>query len=613
MLHQAGRLKEAESVYKAILEKDPANADALHYLGMIAHQVDRNDIAADLIGRALALDGSQALYHYNLGEVLRPLGRPGEAVKSYQRALAINPSMAEAHNSIGVTLLDQFGGGDAAESFRRAVEIDPANPMAITNLGVALQKDGKPEEGIAAYKRALEIDPGFAAAHNNLGSAYGETGRIKDSLACYRRALEIDPDLLDAHSNIIFNQDFYPGIDQAAQQAERKRFDDRFIQPLADKIESHANSRDPDRRLRIGYVSGDFKRHSACQGFAPLILEHDRDRFDVICYAGNVVSDAVTDSLRSAATLWRPVSKMPDDQLARTIREDGIDILVDLSGHTKGNRLLAFGQKPAPLQATGIGHMPPGVSTIDYRLTTPLITLPEEEALFPETPIYLSTYFGFLPPADAPPMGGSPCQERGTVTFGCLNRFSKVTDEVLSLWAGILNDVPESRLLIKCSHLDEPSPRQRVVDFFADAGIAADRLIVLGGTAQRQHLEAYNSIDIALDTFPQGGGITTLESLWMGAPVVGRTDSLKIAHRLIEVICRPLGLDAWIAESADDYRRIAAHWAARPEDLADLRPQLRDRVSELYSRFPGDVEKAYRAIWKRWCNGEAPTPLYVDK
>ena len=372
----------------------------------------------------------------------------------------------------------------------------------------------------------------------------------------------------------------------------------------------HANDRTPGRRLRIGYVSADFKWHSACQGFAPLILEHDRDHFDVICYDDNPSCDAMTETLRAAATSWRPTMGQSNEELAQTIRNDGIDILVDLAGHTHGNRLTVFGHKPAPLQVTGIGHLPPGASTIDYRLTTTIATPPEEESLFPEAPIYLETYLGFSPPIDAPTVGALPCLENGFITFGCLNRFSKVSDQAVDLWARILRDVPKSRLLIKAPQIDEPSVSQRVEDFFSERGISQDRLILLGGTPQRQHLETYNRIDITLDTLPHGGGVNTLESLWMGVPAVGLTCPSKFTGRMIDFICRPLGLGEWITKETDEYHAIAVKWAGRESDLSKIRQNLRQRMSEVYSRFPQDVEKAYRLIWKRWCNGEEPSPLY---
>ncbi|HEB79416.1 MAG TPA: hypothetical protein ENI79_02950, partial [Rhodospirillales bacterium] len=428
--------------------------------------------------------------------------------------------------------------------------------------------------------------------------------RPEEAEKSIRKALEINPDFAAAHSNLIFIQDSFSHMDQAAQQAERKRWDDRFIRPLSRKTKPHANVRRDGRRLRIGYVSADFKYHSACLGFAPLILDHDRERFEVVCYDGGAVPDAMTKTLRAAAASWRSTLGVSDQDLAGTIRADAIDILVDLSGHTKGARLTVFAHKPAPIQVTGVGHMPPGLSTIDYRLTTAFATPPKEESMIPEKPIYLETYFGFLPPPDAP-----LSRQSGPVTFGSLNRFSKVCEEALALWARILLEVEDSRLLIKAEQMSEASIRQGILDFFSDRGIVKDRLILLGGTSHAEHLRTYNRVDICLDAFPQGGGITTLESLWMGTPVVGLLDSSKIIGRQISFTCRPLGLDSWIAESAEDYRRIAVDGARRRPRLTDMRTRIRD----VYGRFARDVENAYLTIWKRWRGGEKPAALDAAK
>ena len=302
---------------------------------------------------------------------------------------------------------------------------------------------------------------------------------------------------------------------------------------------------------------------------------------------------------------------MSDEVLAETIRSDAIDILVDLSGHSDGNRLGVFGLKPAPVQVTGIGHLAPGASTIDYRLTTRHFTPPDDESLYPEKPVYLPVVTGFLPPPDAPDVAPLPCRDGDGVTFGCLNRLYKISDAAKALWARILRDVPASRLLIKFNGLEEAATRQGLRDSLAAAGADPDRLILLGGSSRREHLETYNRIDIALDTFPQGGGITTLESLWMGVPVLGLHSGFKTAQRLITTLCAPLELDDWITESAGDYHRRAVEWAGRPDALAALRAALRPRVAKTYANFPRDVEAAYREMWRRWCAGEAPRVLTV--
>ncbi len=600
------RLDEAIANYQKALDLNPAYADAHNNLGTAFQEMERAGDAIPCFQKALALKTDYADAHGNMGCALQELGRLDEARASYLKALSINPNYAKALSNLGVVLQVTGRLDDAAASLRQALSIDPHDVKAHGNMGCVLNELGRMDEALSSFHKALDLDPGNADTHNNLGIALQDMGRLDEACASYQKALALDPGFAVAHSNLIFIQDLFSNMDQAAQQAERKRWDDSFIRPLSGKIKPHANSRDEGRRLRIGYVSADFRHHSACQGFAPLILDHDREQFEVVCYDANAVPDSITRDLRTAATSWRATLGVSDEDLAKMIRADGIDILVDLSGHTKGARLTVFGYKPAPVQVTGVGHMPPGLSTIDYRLTTAAATPPGEEAIIPEKPIYLETYFGFRAPPHAPqvkPPGSGP------MTFGCFNRFTKISDQALALWARILLDTPESRLLIKAAQMSEAPLRQGIMDFFSGHGIAKDRLILLSKTSHAEHLEAYNRVDVSLDTFPQGGGITTLESLWMGTPVVGLLDSLKIIGRQIAFTCRPLGLDAWIAESTEDYHRIAVEWAGRRQELAELGSEMRGRIEGVYGRFTRDVEDAYRTIWKRWRNDEAPSPL----
>lgn len=599
--HREGRLTEAAEYYRKVLALDAHVAAALLNLSAIVLQSGNFEEGAELSRRAAALQPENPGIQNNLGTALQHLGRYDEAISHFRNGLSLSPDDPKLHNNLGNAHIAKGEPQNALISLEKALALDPNYAEAHYNMANALKDLGRMEEAAAGYRQAVALAPNFPQGHFNLAKAYADLGLFEEALSANRRALDLAPDFKEAHSDLIFFQDMIPDIDQAAQQAERRRWDETFIQPLKNKILPHGNDRDPERRLRVGYVSADFRRHSACQGFAPLILEHDRQQFDVICYDASPVNDKISEILRTASTDWRFIRQMNDDQLAETIRNDGIDILIDLSGHTRDNRLTVFGHKPAPLQVTGIGHLAPGVSTIDYRLTTKTITPPEEEHLYPEKPLYLETYFGFTPPASSPQVGPSPVLESGKMTFGFLGRHTKITDQVLNMWARILGDVRGSRLLLKYKRLDDDAYRQSIIDYFSAQGLEADRLTLLGKTDQAAHLAAHNRVDILLDTLPHGGGITALESLWMGVPVIGMANTGKAGGRIIESINQPLGLEAWIAESPEDYHAIAVHWAARPDELAALRQKLRQRVSETYARFPHDVETVYRDIWRKWC------------
>lgn len=549
------------------------------------------------------------MFHNNLGLAQQALGRLDAAILSLEEAVRLRPDYVEALCNLGNVFLDRNQPGDAEAAYLKALKLNPDFPGAHFNLGNALRNQNRFDEAVEAFERAIALKPDYAKAHSNLGDVLKNINQVEKAETCFRKALALKPDSDVYHTNVIFLQDFQPEVDLARQQAERKAWNDKFIVPLAPLIEPHANNRDPERRLRIGYVSADLRGHSACQGLAPLILDHDREQFDVYCYAANPATDGATDRLRAAATAWRDVAAMTDEELTKTIRDDAIDILVDLSGHSQGNRLTVFGRKPAPVQVSGIGHMPPGLSTIDYRLTTTEWTRPEEESLFPEQPVYLETVFAFDPPMDSPAPSPAPFLAGGGITFGCMNRLSKIGPGVMQSWAAILKEVPDSRFLVKYHGLDDAKTRDVFHKRMIAAGVPDERLTMLGGTPQKAHLETYGRIDISLDTFPQSGGITTMESLWMGVPVLGLHGPDKMASRLIGVLHRPLGLDDWIAEDGEAYVEMAVDWAARRQELVPLRSELRQRVSDVYSRFPGQVEQAYRAMWRRWCAGDKAAPL----
>lgn len=608
--HSNGRLPEARQLYRQILQDDPNQPVALHLLGTIALQTGNFEEAAELITKALNIQPDYVDAHNNLGLTQHKQGHLEQAISSFDKALSLKANFAEALCNKGVVLGELGRVAQAIVCFQNAVSLKEDYMQAHFNLGNALKNKGDFEQAVASYDKAIAINPAYVEAYINLGIAQQNLERSDQALASYRKALEIKPDYIEAHSSLIFTQDLMSNIDQAEQQLERQRWNEKFIVPLTEKILPPTNQPDPDRRLRIGYVSADFRRHSACMGFSPLIMDHDRQNFDVFCYDASLVHDDISEALRGAATQWRDIRHKTDEQVAAMIRQDAIDILFDLSGHSVNNRLGVFAYKPAPLQVSGIGHLAPGLSTIDYRLTTPLMTPPREENIYPESPIYLDTYCGYALQHESPPLGPAPYRQNGFITFGFLGRFSKAPQSVQALWASILRDVPNSRLLLKFAQLDDPAARQRIKDIFRDFGIAEERLVLLGRTDQRAHILTHNRVDIVFDTFPHGGGITTMDSLWMGVPVIGLSLPNKIIGRSIDFICQPVGLDDWVARSPEQYYDIALQWAGRPQDLEHLRQNLRARFAKVYGRFNRDVEKSYRLIWKRWCDGHAASPLH---
>lgn len=677
--HRAGRLAEAESIYRQVLAIAPAQPDALHLLGLIARQTGHLDHAIDLIRQSLVSAPDHAPAHSNLGNALRDKRQTDEAVACYRRAIALNPGYAEAHYNLSVALIDQHrlqealssarqalvlrpdfaeahhsiasalaGLGhadDAAFNYRRAIALRPEYVEAHNNLGNVLQSLGLFDEAEASYRAALSIRPDYAESFNNLGSTLNEQGRLGEALASFRRAIELKPDYAEAHgnlgnllqtlgdpveaiaccrraimlrpddaeahSNLIFALDMDAAASAAQLQAERRRWNERHAtgtgtvpRTPAAPAAIHAGNTDPQRRLRIGYVSADFRNHSAARVFGALLIDFDRDSFDVYAYANSHQEDERTRQFRDSVTGWRTIAGLPDDEVAELIRRDGIDILVDLSGHSRGNRLKVFARRPAPIQVTGWGYIGgTGLTAMDVFMADAIVAPEDERALFSERICHLPSVVSAFYPEGFPDIGDLPAQAPGKVTFGSFNRLCKISPEAYRTWAQVLQALPESRLLLKTHELDDETARARVLETFVHAGVQAERIALLGRTGWREHMEAWRQIDLALDPYPHGGGVTTLEGLMMGIPVV----TLRwptVPGRLSASILTTLGLTDWIAESPDRYIAIATEKARNLDVLGTLRHALRSRCNAsiigdtiAYARA---VESQYRRLWCEW-------------
>jgi predicted O-linked N-acetylglucosamine transferase (SPINDLY family) len=636
--HSAGRLVEAEKLYRQILAIQPGSANVIHALGLIAHQTGRKEEAIEWIGQAIALDPKNAAAHSHLGEAYRASGRPEEAMAAYERALAlqpdhpearnnrgnvlrdrgalneaiveyqhavrIRPDFAMAHNNLGLALASRGEFEEAAAAYRRALEIQPAYPEAHYNLSVALAERGRIDEALTAYRRAQELHAGHPKAHNNLAVALLRQGQLDEAIAVFRRALELQPDDADLHSNLVHALHLHPGSDRTAVAAERQRWNEQFCEPRKKSIPRHANDRNADRRLRIGYVSPDFCSHPVAFFFAPLLEAHDREQFEVFCYANLAKPDQVTERLRNASDAWRDVHAMPDAQMAETIRNDGIDILVDLAMHTGGNRLPVFARKPAPLQVSWLAYPgTTGVAAIDFRLSDGYLDPEAQDDTGPGGKIIRlpDCWCCYAPIVEFPAVGALPAESTGVVTFGSLNQFCKIHDGLLRSWASLLTQVPDSRLRMICP---EGQARERIRRLMAAQGVAEERMDLIKPCVWADYIRLFEGIDIALDSFPCNGMTTTCHSLWMGLPVVTRTGSRAVS-RAGSSLLHAVGLPELVARTEEDYVKIAIDLAGDLPRLAELRRTLRSRMGASVlmdaPRFARNVEAAYRGMWRQWC------------
>jgi len=602
--HQAGRLAEAEALYRQILAAEPRNADALHLLGVVARQVGQNDVAVDLIRQALALRPNFPEAYSNLGNALRDKGQLDKAVAAYRQAIAVRPNFSEAYSNLGNALRDKGQRDQAIAAYRHAIALRPGYAEAHYNLGVALEEKRKLDEAIASYRQAIAFRSNFAEAHNNLGNAFKDNGQLDEAIACYRQAVRLKPDYAEAHSNLIVTCNYHPACDAGMIHAELRRWNERHAEPHKKLIRPHHNNRDPSRPLRIGYVSADFYKHASAFFLLPLFRCHDRRQFELFGYSHGNCSDEVTQQMKDHMQHWRTTVGMTDAQAAAQVRQDQIDILVDLKLHTADNHLLLFAQKPAPVQATWLGYPgSTGMDAIDYRLTDPYLDPPgQNDAYYSERSIHLpDTFWCYDPLSGEPSVNAPPCVENGFITFGCLNNFCKINDAVLSLWAGVLQTVSGSRLLLMAP---EGSARERVMARLIRDGIGSGRVEFVPKQFRSGYLTTYHRIDISLDTFPYNGHTTSLDSLWMGVPVITLVGATAFGRAGLSQLTN-LGLTELVARTPEQYIQIAADLAKDLPRLTELRRTLRPRMqaSPLMDapRFARNVEAAYRQMWRNWC------------
>jgi predicted O-linked N-acetylglucosamine transferase (SPINDLY family) len=602
--HRAGRLAEAERIYRQVLVQRPNHADALHRLGVLAGQTGRVDEAVNLIRRAIAICSTNASYHNDLGKFLKDRGQLDQAIASYRQAIRLKADCAMAHSNLGNALTAKGQLDEAIASLRQAIGLQPDLAQAYNHLGNALSGKEQLDEAIAAYRQAVRLKPDFAQAHTNLGSALAYVGQLDEAIAAYRQALRIKPDYALAASNLIYIVQFHPGYDAKMIYEQHLRWNQQHAEPLKKLIQPHANNRDPDRPLRIGYVSPDFRVHVVGQNLLPLLREHDHRQTEIFCYSNVLQADTLTDQLRGYADAWRSIVGLSDSQAAGLIRQDRIDVLVDLTLHMGNNRLGVFAHKPAPVQATWLGYCSTtGMDAMDYRLSDPYMDPSDSDlSFYSERTIRLpETYWCYGVSGPTPEPSPPPAAEAGYVTFGCLNNFAKVSPPALDLWAQILQRVPCSRLIVQAppgAHLDA------VRDRFAGKGISPDRLEFFGRQPWPQYVRTYGRIDIALDPFPWGGGITTCDALWMGVPVVSLVGRTAVGRGGASILAN-VGLPELIARTPQQYVQIAADLAGNLPRLAELRRTLRGRMqaSPLMDapRFARNVEAAYRQMWRTWC------------
>jgi protein O-GlcNAc transferase len=589
------------------IELSPRSAPFLLTLSRVYLGLESQANAMAALDQALAIDPKFADAMIDKAQLLQAAGRIYEAIMLYEAGLKLSPNSVAAHNNLGGCYLLKLRAHEAIVAFEAAATLWPLSPKPRNNVGVCLKEMGQIDEAIVQFQKSVQLDPTYADAYCNIGSAYASVAENHRAIEAFRQTLNVKPDFAAVGSNLLMCTLSPPDISREQVLTEHVDWARRHALPLRNQLVRWNNDRSPHRRLKIAYISPDFREHSVRYFIEPILRMHDKASFEVHCYAAGRRRDEVSDHLAGLTDAWHPIADLSDRQLAETIRADQIDILIDLAGHTSDNRLMAFALKPAPVQVTYLGYpMTTGLGTIDYRLTDNICDPPGSDAFYTEKLVRLPNAFFVYGDNPSKPFNPIlPADRNGYFTFGSFNSYTKFNDQTLSSWANILRQVPNSRMLIKAKPIDNPSTRAKLLNFFTSQGIAIDRLDLRSWVTLPEHFQLLSStIDLMLDTFPYNGHTTSCQALWMGVPIVTRSGD-TFRSSVGRTILHNLAMDDFVAESGEQYEQIAIAKATDLDRLRAARPTLRDRLAGSplcdATTFTRNLEYAYRQMWHTYC------------
>ena len=589
-----GAAKPAAEAYEAAVALRPDQGVFWNGLGLARFHAGELEAAVSALTRAVELLPDQAEVHNNLGNLHREMAAFDAAHESYRRAIELKPDYGEAHGNLGVLLLGLGDLEEARKALEIAVGLRPHDPTVLTGLGCALAAVGAITEAVCWHRRALDESPESLGALNNLAIALKDQGQIDEATETYDRLIKLAPDDMSVHSNRLMCMHYREDRDGKKILSAHRQWSNRF-KPKA--VSKTPLDRNPDRKLKVGYVSPDFWTHSVANFVVAPLRHHDRNQFHVTCYSDTQSTDTTTGQLRALSDQWHDVRFMDDEALLAQVQADEIDILVDLAGHTADNRLTLFACRAAPVQMTWIGYpATTGLEQMDMRLTDEIAdpsgaTEPfHSETLFRPAPCFLC----YTPPEETPAVGG--CADE--ITFASFNNFSKVTDEMVRVWGRLLGQMPDAQILLKSRQLADPVIGERLKQLFEGEGVSPERVKLMPRvTGRENHLAIYNEVDIALDTFPYNGTTTTCEALLMGVPVVTLSGALH-AGRVGASLLSAIGREDWIADSEEAYLKIAMGLAESRPSKEDLRRAVLESPLTDGRNFTRQLETGYRSVWR---------------
>ena len=602
-LHATQQLDRAMALYQRVLSINPNLAEVHNHLGSALQSAGRSSEAIEAFRRAVRLQPVNAEALSNLGSALQEAGRLDEAIAAYRAALTFRPDFFPLYNNLASALAEQNRLDEAANALRQAVAVDPEYAIGWSNFAKVLRQLDKLDEAIDACRIAVKLRPDFIEEYTSLASILKNTGRMNEAQECLKTAIELKPDDINPHSAFIFNTHYMSEFDAPALLREAQRFEAIHAAYLGRDIAPHENNRDPDRRLRIGYVSCNFINHIDWMYTIPFFTHHNHEEFEIFFYADVERPDVFTEDFEDLADGWRPIAGRSDAEVADLIRADRIDVLVDLAMHSGKCRLLTFARKPAPIQVATLAYPgTTGLSAMDYRITDPYLDPDSEsDSHYSERSFRIpGCFWVYNPLLDDVFPSELPALSNNFVTFGCLNNFCKVSDETLTLWGKALANVPNSRLILHCP---AGSHRQRVLDKLGEHHVAPERIEFASRRPRYDYYKLYQRIDICLDTIPCNGGATSVDSHWMGVPVITRIGRTVIGRGGFSVLSN-LGLPELAAQSDDEFVSIVTTLANDLPRLAHLRGTLRKRIEQSpimdWRKFARGRENAYREMWHTW-------------
>ncbi len=607
ILIQKQRNEEAETCLLRAIQASPVNPNAIVKLGKIFFLRQEYVKAGQCYEKALTHNPDHVEAHIDLAAVKEKTGELNIALEHYRKALALAPDNMRAHNNLAIILCLMGAHEDAVNSANTALSLNPDSPEVYNNLANALSKLGRLEAAAEALKQALHYRPDDAETHSNLARVLLLQGKVKDAFASHRRTLELQPDLSRAHSLLLYTMNY--SLEFSRDEIFKAHIDwsEKHEQSIK-QPRTHSNTAEPERRLRIGYVSPDFRGHSVAFFFEPILKNHDHKAFEVFCYSDTLNSDQTTERMKSLSSHWRHCCGLADTDAAQMIIDDQIDILIDLAGHTDNNRMTLFASQPAPVQVSYLGYPnTTGLESIQYLITdNHCDPAPEADAYYSEKLCRLPhTFFCYQAPENCPPVSTTPALKNAYITFASFNNLAKIGEEVVKLWSDVLKAVPDSKLLVQCLSLNDPATRTHFEQLFSAHEIDTDRIEFSAAKDLNTYLSGHADVDIILDTFPWNGHTVSCHALWMGVPVITLAGNRHSSRMGVSILSN-LDLNNCIAYSETEFIAAATTLSQDIQQLQSLRQELRPRMQASKLCNGGDVtqqlEQQYRRMWRQWCD-----------